>query len=108
MDHFCCSSVTDGKHVIDEVLSNPYVRAFAFGSPSKFYRLGETLEKFRKRRVCLIWTDGPTGNQRIEEWVRWVSNELDESGGRTGIIFSIDMDNFQTAKKILNVWNKMF
>jgi len=108
MGHFCCSPVTDGRHILDEILSNPYIRAFTFGSPSGFYGLGETLERFRKKRVCLVWTDGPASDQGVEEWVRWVLNELEESGGRTGVIFSISVDNFQTAKKILNVWNKTF
>lgn len=108
MNHFCCSPVTDGRHVLNEILSNPYVRAFAFGSPSKFYRLSEILEIIREKGVCLIWTDGPASNQKIEEWIRWVLSELDESGGRTGVIFSISVDNFQAARKMLDAWNKFF
>ncbi|MEM1559750.1 MAG: uroporphyrinogen decarboxylase family protein, partial [Candidatus Bathyarchaeia archaeon] len=28
MDHFCCSNVSDGRHLLEELLSNQYIRAF--------------------------------------------------------------------------------
>jgi hypothetical protein len=108
MDHFCCSPSSDGRQVIGEMLSNPYVRAFNFGSPSRFYDFEETLKLFRSRRVCLIWTDGPKPGELVEKWVKEVAESTRKLGDNTGVIFSISVESFEKARKILDTWNAEF
>ena len=105
MGHFCCSSVSDGRHILDEVVSDPYVRAFTFGSPGKFYDFGKIANYFQEKRVCLIWTDGPLHNHTAEEWVENIANNLHE---KTGVIFSISVESFEKAQKLVNCFDQCF
>ncbi len=105
LGHFCCSGTTAGRHVLDEVLSNPYVRAFVFGDPAKFYDFGEILRHFQERRVCLVWSDGPAGDRPVEEWVDNIAANLNE---KTGVIFSISVRDFKRAKKLFECFAKKF
>jgi len=104
MDHFCCSQVSDGRHVLNEVVSNPYVKAFTFGSPGKFYNFGETVNYFQEKRVCLVWTDGPIQSQTVEEWVKDIANLRE----KTGMILSISAESFEQAQKLIECFNKHF
>lgn len=108
MDHFCCSNASNGRQILEEILSNPYIRAFFFGNPSRFYDFKETLELFHNRKICLIWTDGPGQNQSIDNWVKSIVDTLDKIGNRTGVIFSITVEDFDKARKIAETWNKFF
>ena len=105
MGHFCCSPVSAGKHILDEVVSNPYVKAFFFGSPARFYNFEEIADYFRRKGVCLIWTDGPLENQTVEEWVENVGNSL---RGKTGVILSISAESFEKAQKLVNCFRQFF
>jgi hypothetical protein len=105
MVHFCCSSAVDGRHILNEVISSPYVKAFAFGSPGKFYNFKETVEHFQKKHVCLVWTDGSLQGQMVENWVETIANSLQE---KTGIIFSISVESFKKAQMLMNCWLKQF
>jgi hypothetical protein len=105
MVHFCCSSAVDGRHILNEVISSPYVKAFAFGSPGKFYNFKETVEHFQKKHVCLVWTDGSLQGQTVENWVETIANSLQE---KTGIIFSISVESFKKAQMLMNCWLKQF
>jgi len=105
MGHFCCSEASDGRQVLEPILSSGAFKAFFFGSPTKFYSLRETIELFQSRRVCLVWTDGPQEGEKPESWVKWVLNSLED---KTGIIFSISVESFNTACEILNEWKRVF
>jgi hypothetical protein len=105
MGHFCCSEASDGRQVLEPVLSSGAFKAFFFGSPTKFYSLRETVELFQSRRVCLVWTDGPQEGEKPESWVKRVSNSLED---KTGIIFSISVESFNTAREILDEWKRVF
>ncbi len=105
MGHFCCSDASDGKQVLEPILSSGVFKSFFFGSPTKFYGLKETVELFQRKRVCLIWTDGPQEGEKPESWVKRVSSSLEN---RTGIIFSISVESFNAAFEILNAWRKTF
>jgi len=105
MGHFCCSEASDGRQVLEPILSSGAFKAFFFGSPTKFYSLRETVELFQSRRVCLVWTDGPQEGEKPESWVKRVSNSLED---KTGIIFSISVESFNTAREILNEWKRVF
>ncbi|MEM4169757.1 MAG: uroporphyrinogen decarboxylase family protein, partial [Thermoproteota archaeon] len=105
MGHFCCSGASDGKQVLEPILSSGAFKAFAFGSPARFYGLKETVELFQRKRVCLIWTDGPEQGEKPESWVRKVSNSLED---KTGVVFSISVESFNVAREILNEWKRAF
>jgi len=103
--HFCCSLSSDGKHILDEILDNPCIKAFVFGGPAKFYDFGKTVAHFQEKHVCLIWSDGPAQNQTVEEWVENVARGLNE---KTGVIFSISAESFEKAQKLIACFNKRF
>lgn len=105
MGHFCCSGASDGKQVLEPILSSGAFKAFFFGSPAKFYGLKETVELFQRKRVCLIWTDGPEEGEKPESWVRKVSNSLED---KTGVVFSMSVGSFNVAREILNEWERAF
>ncbi len=105
MNHFCCSSVSDGRHILDEMFSNPYVKAFTFGSPGKFYDFGKTFNYFQEKNVCLIWTDGPMPDQTVEDWVKNIADKLYE---KTGVIFSISVESFEKAQKLIKCFHQCF
>jgi len=105
MGHFCSSESSTGKHILNSVLSTTFLRAFFFGSPSRFYNLHETVKLFREKQVCLIWTDGPPPDQKPEDWVSSVVRGLDD---KTGVIFSISVQDFSSAREISNLWRKSF
>ncbi|MEM2087286.1 MAG: uroporphyrinogen decarboxylase family protein [Thermoproteota archaeon] len=105
MGHFCCSGASDGKQVLEPILSSGAFKAFFFGSPAKFYGLKETVELFQRKRVCLIWTDGPEEGEKPESWVRKVSSSLED---KTGVVFSISVGSFNIAREILNEWKRAF
>lgn len=105
MGHFCCSGASDGKQVLEPILSSGAFKAFFFGSPARFYGLKETVELFQRKRVCLIWTDGPEEGEKPESWVRKVSNSLED---KTGVVFSMSVGSFNVAREILNEWERAF
>lgn len=105
MGHFCWSEASDGRQVLEPMLESGMFKAFFFGSPTKFYGLKETVELFQRKRVCLVWTDGPQKGEKPEPWVKRASNSLED---KTGIIFSINMESFDVAREILNMWRKTF
>lgn len=105
MGHFCCSEASDGRQVLDLMLSSGVFKAFFFGTPSKFYDLKETVKLFQRKRVCLIWTDGPQPGEEPRSWVKGVSNALED---KTGVIFSISVESFDVAREILNIWKETF
>jgi hypothetical protein len=52
-----------------------------------------------------VWTDGPQEGEKPESWVKRVSNSLED---KTGIIFSISVESFNTAREILAEWKRVF
>lgn len=105
MGHFCCSEASDGRQVLEPMLSSGVFKAFFFGSPAKFYGLKETVDFFQRKHVCLVWTDGPREGEKPESWVKRVSSSLED---RAGVIFSISVESFDVAREILNTWRKTF
>jgi len=105
MGHFCCSDASDGRQVLEPILSSGVFKAFFFGSPTRFYGLKETVELFQRRRVCLIWTDGPQEGEKPGSWVNKVSSSLED---KTGVIFSIGVESFSVAREILDARRRAF